>query len=436
MLEAIIQDLNARTDLKAWSVQHILTTGAQQYDLQASTEAVRSVEADRYIVNVLRETTDSDDNPGCGSGNVTLLKDGDISKTLDEAAFMAGLVHNDPYHFPEPAPIPDVALSDDQLQADPIGAVKEILSKLKDAAAKDARVRLTAAECFGEERTTHLVNSRGIDATQVATSLHLEWVLIAGEGDDEVESFVEYNRRRAADLNLEPELARRMQYTADLLVAELPTNYSGPVVIQGTTLATVMTTMLLKILSSAERKYTGEAPWEIGGSIFRNEVKGDALNIWANRQLPYGMNSNRFDTEGIPAQRVELIRDNELQTFTASNRYAEYLGIPATGAFGDIELSPGNTPIEELVGEPHVEVSEFSWFNPDPLTGDFACEIRLGYVVDGEERKPFKGGILVGNLLDALADVHWSSEPSFLGSYLGPTAARFNNLTVAGRDQA
>jgi PmbA protein len=436
MLDAIIQALDARSDLKAWSVRHIKTKGAQQYDLQASTESVRSVEVERYVVDVLRESTNSDDKPGCGAGNVTLLPGGDISKALDEAAFMAGLVHNDPYDFPKPAPLPELALADDQLQADPISAVREILSQLKEAAAVDPRVRLTAAECFGEKHTTHLVNSHKIDATQVTTDLHLEWVLIAGEGDEEVESFIELNRRRAADLNLEPELARRMQYTADLLVAESPTTFTGPVVIQGATLATVMTTMLLKVLSSAVQKYTGETPWEIGQSIFRNEVKGDALNIWANRQLPYGTASNRFDREGLPAQRVALIQDNKLQAFSASQRYADYLGIPATGAFGDIELSPGNTTIEELVGEPHVEVSEFSWFNPNPITGDFACEIRLGYIVNGEERKPFKGGMLVGNLLDALADVNWSSETSFLGNYLGPTTARFNNLTIAGVDQA
>ena len=436
MLDAIIQALDARSDLKAWSVRHIKTKAAQQYDLQASTESVRSVEVERYVVDVLRETTDSDDKPGCGAGNVTLLPGGNISKALDEAAFIAGLVHNEPYDFPKPAPLPEVALADDRLQADPINAVSEILSQLREAAAVDPRVRLTAAECFGEEHATHLVNSHKIDATQVTTDLHLEWVLIAGEGDEEVESFIELNRRRAADLKIETEIARGMQYTADLLVAELPTTYTGPVIIQGSTLATIMTTMLLKILSSAEQKYTGETPWEIGQPIFRNEVKGDALNIWANRQLPYGTNSNRFDREGLPAQRVALIQDNKLQAFSASQRYADYLGIPATGAFGDIELSPGNTSIEELVEEPHVEVSEFSWFNPNPITGDFACEIRLGYIVNGEERKPFKGGMLVGNLLDALADVKWSSETSFLGNYLGPTTARFNNLTVAGKDQA
>jgi hypothetical protein len=36
----------------------------------------------------------------------------------------------------------------------------------------------------------------------------------------------------------------------------------------------------------------------------------------------------------------------------------------------------------------------------------------------------------VGNLLDALANVRWSSETGFFGSYLGPTTARFGSLQV------
>jgi len=127
-----------------------------------------------------------------------------------------------------------------------------------------------------------------------------------------------------------------------------------------------------------------------------------------------------------------LIRNNELVAFWARQRFAEYLDLPATGDFGNIELAPGSTPAEELLSAPHIEIVEFSAFVTNMISGDFSNEIRLGYVVDGEKRTPFKGGLLVGNLLDALADVRWSSETGFYGCYLGPTTARFNELTVTG----
>jgi len=432
MLQAIIKSLRARSDLKAWSVRHIKTEGAQQYDLRDSTESKRNVENELYVVDVLRETSDPDGAAKCGASSVTILPGGEIASALDSAALMAGLVHNQPYDYPESTPLPDVPFADKHLKADPSTAVEDILSQLKAVASDNPHVHLTAAECFAETITTHLINSRGIDATQVGTDVQMEWVFIAGEGENEVEAFAMMDRRRTADLNLEVEAARHVEQAADSLIAGAPHSYSGPVIMRGSTLADVMNSGTIEALSSASFKYTGETQWEIGKPVFRAEVKGDPLNMWANRQLPYGRGSNRFDAEGLPAQRIELIRNNELVAFWARQRFAEYLDLPATGDFGNIELAPGSTPAEELLSAPHIEIVEFSAFVTNMISGDFSNEIRLGYVVDGEKRTPFKGGLLVGNLLDALADVRWSSETGFYGCYLGPTTARFNELTVTG----
>jgi hypothetical protein len=39
---------------------------------------------------------------------------------------------------------------------------------------------------------------------------------------------------------------------------------------------------------------------------------------------------------------------------------------------------------------------------------------------------------LIGNYMEALADVRWSAETGFFGTYLGPHTARFNKLKVSG----
>jgi predicted Zn-dependent protease len=159
------------------------------------------------------------------------------------------------------------------------------------------------------------------------------------------------------------------------------------------------------------------------------------LTVFANRRLPFGVRAGRFDDEGQPAQRIELIRDGRLCAFTANQRYADYLGIAATGDFGDIELPAGATPEAALLAEPYVEVVAFSWFTPNEITGDFSSEIRLGYLVEGDRRTPFKGGALVGNLLEALSNARWSAETGFYGDYQGPQTVRFGSLAVAGGEQ-
>ena len=96
------------------------------------------------------------------------------------------------------------------------------------------------------------------------------------------------------------------------------------------------------------------------------------------------------------------------------------------------QIPAGSIPQTELETGSYIEIAEYSWFKPSSVTGDFACEIRLGYIVENGKKKPFKGGMLVGNLLDALADMRWSKETGFYGYYLGPKAALFKNLKVVG----
>jgi PmbA protein len=325
---------------------------------------------------------------------------------------------------------------DDAIKNDGAAALDGMMETLREAAAKHKGIRLTSGEAFGDLIRTHLVNSRGIDAEQEETRIHMEFILQSKKGERNSETYKELTRRRVQDLHIAGEVEERSRYTLDLLEGETAPNWDGPVVLRGEVLATMMTgdtlvPSVIRSLAGGDSKYAKISPWEIGQSVFRGEVTGDPLTLWANRSIPYGLLSNRFDAEGLPAQRVEIIRDNKLVTFSASQRYADYLSIPATGDFGVAEVAAGKTPLADLLTEPYIEVSMFSWFNPDPISGDFATEIRLGHLVKDGKATPFKGGQLIGNVLDALANCRWSAETGFFGTYSGPAAVRFNQLKVA-----
>lgn len=433
MLDQIISALQARNDLSDWSVRHLEQRGVQLYAVPTAVEARRLVVAERYAVEVFRHTSKNGKSM-MGSGNATLLPGDDIDQALDAAALMAGLVFNQPYTIPGPAPLPDVLLVDPALDTDAEAALNGLLERLRNAATTHPHVTLTAAEFAAETTTTRLRNSRGIDAQQTTTLLQLEWVLVCREGERESEAFVEMTRRRVADMDIEGEMARRAQYALDALRVTAPPLHRGAVVMQGSTLATFLTSNALQVLTSASAKFSKFTTVELEAPIFRGAAVGEPFTAYANRQLPFGNNSNRFDPDGLPAQRVPIIRDNYLAAFTANQRYADYLNIEPTGAFGDLELPAGKTSAAVLTGEPHIEVASFSWFNPDPITGDFSSEIRLGYVVKNGERIPFRGGALVGNVLAALGNAQWSQETGFFGDYHGPTTVRFAGLTVTGED--
>jgi PmbA protein len=434
MFEKIRRAISSHDHIQDWNIRRVRTREFQQYELRESTEAFRTAVDEKYLIEVLRENRSASGELTVGLGSAPLLTEAEIEGAVQQAYLTAGLVHNPPYQFPFPEEPPEVPLVDQALLDQPKQALEELINELKVKTGEHPEIRLSAAEGFGTVVETRLISSRGIDVEQTATNIYLQWVFMSGEGEQEVESFVELSRRRLTDLDLAGEVDRRAGYTRDLREAAQPSSYQGPVVVRGAALAEMVGSDVLRNLPSAALTFTGETPWKVGESIARDELKGEPLHCWANRKLPYGTLSSRFDKEGLPAQRVELIKDHQLLALTASGKYAEYLDVPATGAFGNLEIAPGSTPETDLIQAPFVEVAEFSWFNPNPMTGDFSSEIRLGYAVDQHGRKPFRGGLLVGNLLDALSDVTWSEETGFFGSYQGPRAARFNQLQVAGQD--
>jgi predicted Zn-dependent protease len=438
MLDSILDALKRRADLSGWSVQHTITRGQQLYAVPQGIESRRGVDGERYRINVFRKTSAPDGSPALGNGNATLLPGGDVQAAIEQAALVAGLVANPVHSLPGPAPLPDVPLVDPSLRDDAGPVLEAALEEMRSAASRQRGVRLTSAECFSEYETVHLVNSRGIDARQEMTEMEVEFVLHAEKAGREVETMGVITRRRASDLGLAADVEEKARHALDLLDAGPPPAWQGPVILRGDGLVEFMASgstfgsVPLGRFGSASSKYSRLTNWEIGKPVFRGEVKGDPLTVWANRTIPYGTDSSVFDSEGLPAQRVEFIRDNVLVNYTASQRYADYLGVPATGAFGVLELPPGRRNAASLLTEPHVEILHFSWFHPDPVTGNFASEIRFGYMVENGVRKPFKGGQLIGNYMDALADVCWSAETGFFGTYVGPHTARFNALKVAG----
>jgi len=169
MLERIVAALRARADIQGWSARLVRSRAVQLYAVPDAVEARRATASERYVIQVLRQTGGLD-AARCGDGNATLLPGDDIDAAIDAAALMAGLVQNQPYALPAPSRLPDLPLADPQLQADAEVTLDALLAQLRAAAAGHPHVRLTAAELYAEEQTIHLLNSRGIDVTQTATT--------------------------------------------------------------------------------------------------------------------------------------------------------------------------------------------------------------------------------------------------------------------------
>jgi predicted Zn-dependent protease len=348
---------------------------------------------------------------------------------------MARLTDNPPVSLADASfgEYPEVETLDPQLAGDPEAALQDALARVRGAVSNWANVRLSSVELFATRIKRSLRNSRGLASTGQGTRVFLDFVLIAQEEGKEAEFHAELTRRRVSDLMIESAIDSYAAYARHLLLARAPATHSGPVILTGDALLGFFEPIIFH--ASGEAAFAKVSRFKTGNIVTDVEPSGDRLTVVSDATRPWGIKTAEFDGEGLPGRRVTLIQDGEFVQHWAGMRYATYLGIPPTGEFANLTIAPGQWPLDELrstSGEPIYEIVAFSWLNPDPISGDFTVEIKLGYRHDATGSHPIKGGSLSGNVFTAFSRAQLSAQTYSDGWYFGPAAIRFADLTISG----
>ncbi len=442
----IIGALERHPSVSDWTVRYTHATGSQVYLAAGTLESVRRVGREAYAVDVYCDHPVNGE-PMRGSVTVPVGRDelAGFEQVLDEAVEMAGRIHNRPWPLPEPMAHPGVTLADPALRTaeDAVAAARDSVDLVQAVAREDSAIRLSAAELFLSAVDEEIVNSRGLRAAGRSTSVLLELVLLTDADGDEVELFRHVEARRLQDLHLADVMRDGARLVRDATRARIPSSRVGPVVVSDAALEQLLSpgvlggTGAILAQAGAGSAYAGLSLWELGEPVFGGrQPTGDPLTVRSNARRPFGVLAYEFDEDGLPAQDLLVIEDGLLRARPATQRYAHYLGLPATGRPGMLEIAPGPTPFADLLAAdgPVIHVLAFSSPNVDGLTGNFGMEIRVGYEIGPQGTIPLKGGSVTGNLFEALAAARFSSETGQDASYAGPRAIRFEGLQVTGTD--
>ena|SRR5579875_487356 len=464
--KTLSQALAATPGADAWQVEVIGDDEAQLYIIGERVESRRNVTNQRAHASVHhfhlpqhpqldngateqgRQAEQSGINAqALGMSDLTLLASdvahpATLAARLNEAVAMASLTDNRPFRLPGAidTTYPMPLLVDPTLQRDMANALERARVQLAVAVAEQPGVRLSSAELYATRRQRSFRNSRGLTGSSQETEVALDLVLIAGEGDRAAEMHAELRRRRIEDLQIEKTVAAYATFARHAVYATTPTTMQGPVILSGDALSNFFVSPLfmgsaLLFHASAQSAYLHLSRFALGESITGDEPLGDRLTLASDALRPYGVRSYRFDSDGLPATDATLIENGVFKRHWADARYSVYLDVPPTGGLGNITVGRGTASLDALRsvdGGPVYEIVSFSAFTPDQVTGDFASEIRLGYLHDASGVRPIKGGVLSGNVFTALRDVRFSAEAYTDGNYYGPSAARFGDLSVAG----
>ena len=429
-LDAVTRALDAAPGVDAWCVHERELTSHQSYRIFGRLESARSATS-RSLKITLHTASSKGGRPVIGEAAFTLTGDHPelTQARIADAVARARLVANPSYILPGVATPPGISLDDPELAADP----EAVMARLeRDMDRGVGPMPICASEIFADRQQVTVVNSEGFQGRFSGSELFAEFVVLAEDGTQSVECHGMRRARRPEEMDLEGTLARYGRWADDRLRAVLPPTGALPVVFGEEALETLFDTFVAH--AGARARYEGWSRLTEGKPLLE-DISGEPLTLELDPTLPWRLGSRPFDLEGQICRAVPVFDRGRLAQRPAAKRYADYLGIPATGVHGNQVVACGNTPLDTLLGDgPVLHALRFSTFHPNSVTGAFSGELRTAYLYDGERNvTPICGGSVSGNVWQAFRAARFASGRTVRAQYEGPEGVRLERVTVAGK---
>ncbi len=423
-MEKYIEILKA-SGADAWEAVSTKTKGWEFYFIGHKLDQNRAKNVGHVTLKVYKLSEDGSMGMASASVPPTESVEG-IRKTVSDLVYQAGLVKNKPYKLNTPKPYEPISA-----ELRPISEEAERFLRAMDSIAETDTEDLNSYEIFTNQVERRLVNSEGVDITEVYPSSMVDVVVNARSGDREIELYRLYHLGACDPDLLKHDIEELLRFGKDRLKA-VPTPALGnaPVVFS-TDAALEIYSYFLGNLDAAYvvRRMSS---FEIGKPI-AEDVQGDRVTLESVRVLKDSPSNFACDAEGAPIRDAVLLKDNVPMRYIGNRMFSQYLGLEDSFEVSNWKISGGSESAEELRTGKFLEIVEFSDFQVDAMTGDIFGEIRLGYYHDGEgHTTPVSGGSVSGNMADNLRCLRMSRESRQFSDALIPAVTRLENITISG----
>lgn len=391
-------------------------------------ETVRCNAVTNYTLHV--QTPVSEGNPALMGESTSRFqgRPDSLDDLVQAARRRAALVKNPAYSFsqtyaaPNNPPMRDVAI--ESLELDQMVAWAEALQTYREK--KLPRHALNSLELFFEEFDFSIENMNSLSVSADSTRIVCDYVLTSPDNKHEIMGIKK--RRFLADLELEQQFESDASMLSEIEGAILPPTGNFPVVLSGDALDSLFDFFVAQLDGHA--LFNRYSLFRIGDAIVRDAK--EPLTITSSIDLAGGMHSYSFDDLGFPTENVTIVENSCVKNFLVDGRHADLLKLPKTSALMNIRVDPGRTAYADFLTDGVIELSKFSTFQPNTISGAFSGEIRLGYLHKHGRRIPIKGGSVSGVTQTAFAAAFKSRETEKRSQYFGPKGIFFESLTIAG----
>jgi len=347
----------------------------------------------------------------------------EMEELIRDAVQKALLIGNQPFSLPGSETGSFTVESD--LASMPAGELAAAISRTVFEANRLPGGSLNSVEVFVNKHTEQILNSRGLDKTQVRYDAMVEAIPTYNGSEQSVELYEQYDMGSLDLEALRLEIGEKMEQVKARYEAKAPhSSLSCPVVLNIQEVSQLMREIAWDLNYSTV--YSRSNLFKKGDAI-QKEILGDPISITMAGQIPGCVRSRCFDSDGISLGSIRLVERGKAVNYFGANRYGQYLGEVPTGSLPCLYLNPGSAGTPE--GQ-WLEVVSMSGLQVDFYSDYIGGEIRLAYLHSPEGICPLTGISISGSVSEALSKIRLSTDTAIFGGYSGPRRAILEGLKI------
>lgn len=349
----------------------------------------------------------------------------DLRLKIAEAAERAKLVFNEPYEIPCGEKTEREVPSNFK-NYEP----KELAAKIAEAAFKADNYEngsINALEVFVNKFEITVVNSKGVDVTEVKYNAMVEAIPTWNENGESVELYEAYRFTEFDADEITAEIDEKMKEVRDRKHAVKPAKKIEADVVLNVKEAGELFSELANDLTFAS-VYSHYNLHKIGDDLQNGD--GDKITLEMKGAMKGSEYSAAFDADGVSLTDKKIISGGKVEGYFGTNRFASYLGEKPTGNLQCVSVEKGSLTDKELGEKPCLECVSLSGLQIDLYNDYIGGEIRLAYYRHDGVAEPVTGISMSGKLSEVLAEIRLSDKTKVRGYYGGPYKVLLKGMEI------
>ena len=419
----LVKLLKENKDITDYKVNGFKVESYEHFFVKGKLETVRVTDTEDATVTVY---LDGDGVKGDSSFSVySSMTEDQVRDKIAAAAQRAKLVKNKPYDLPCGDKL-EVAISSNITNTTPAELAFQIAKAVEKADCYE-NGSINALEIFIYKETTSVVNSKGVDKSQVSYRAMIEAIPTWTQNGESVELYEAYHFTNFNADEITAEIDERMREVRDRQFAVKPEPFTANVVLPAKEFASVIRELTDSLNFVAV--YSHANVFSKGDKVQTAPV-GDKLTVTMRHEVEGSRFSAIFDGDGVTLKDKVVIDGGVATAYFGAHRFGSYLGEDITGNLSCVGVEKGSLTDGEINAEPYLECVSLSGIQLDLYNDYLGGEIRLAYLCDGKTKTPVTGISMSAKLSDVLNCIRLSEKVVVKGAYEGPEKVLIKGVSI------